>query len=129
MQKDFATALRALRELLGRGHVVTLVLTLDQAEPGIAAVMAPNRGTRRRGNVENRGELGVENVSSRSMTVLTRLCSRRCASPSAFHWSKRWQGVCRSSSRARQAMSRSPVQARWLFHQKIGGPWPTRSNP
>jgi len=64
VQKDFATALRALRELMLRGHAVTLVLTLDQAAPGAAAVRALIAELGVAANVENRGELGVESMQS-----------------------------------------------------------------
>jgi len=64
VQKDFATALRALRELKARGRAVTLVLTLDQAVPGAAAVgdLIAELGVTE--NVENRGEIGVDSVQS-----------------------------------------------------------------
>jgi len=57
VQKDFATALRAHRELVDRGRAATLVLTLDRTAPGVAAIdrMIDELaiGTR----VENHGEL------------------------------------------------------------------------
>ena len=64
VQKDFATALRALRELIARGRAVTLVLTLDQGVRGAAAVRPLIAQLGVAGNVENRGELGVEAVQS-----------------------------------------------------------------
>ncbi len=64
VQKDFATALRALRELIVRGRAATLLLTLDQAVPGAAAVRHLIAELGVAGSVENRGELGVESMQS-----------------------------------------------------------------
>src|SRR5208283_1087362 len=64
VQKDFATVLRALRELMARGRAVTLVLTLDPSAPGVAAVRHLIAELGVAGSVENRGELGVENMQS-----------------------------------------------------------------
>lgn len=64
VQKDFATALHALRELLARGRDATLVLTLDPAQAGAATVqrLAADLGVAQ--NVENHGELGVAGVQA-----------------------------------------------------------------
>ena len=64
VQKDFATALRALRELLARGRDATLVLTLDPAQPGGADVLrlAAELGVAK--NVENHGELGIAEMQA-----------------------------------------------------------------
>ena len=97
VQKDFATALRALRELIARGRAVTLVLTLDQAVPGAAAVRHLIAELGVAGSVENRGNSALR-ACSRSMMVSTCSYSRRYASPSAFLWSKRWRGACQSWS-------------------------------
>src|SRR5208283_1054980 len=64
VQKDFATALRALRELMARGHAVTLVMTLDQVVPGAAAVRRLVLELGVAENVENPGEIGVENMQA-----------------------------------------------------------------
>ena len=64
VQKDFATALRAVRELIVRGRNVTLVLTLDQTATGTAAVSRLVGELGIDTHVENRGELGVEVVQS-----------------------------------------------------------------
>jgi glycosyltransferase involved in cell wall biosynthesis len=64
VQKDFETALRALRELRARGRTVTLVLTLDEAVPGVAVVRNLIAELGVAGSVENRGELGIESMQS-----------------------------------------------------------------
>lgn len=64
VQKDFAAALQALRELRSRGRDATLVLTLDQAQPGAAMVqgLAAEFGVAK--YVENHGELGIAGIQA-----------------------------------------------------------------
>lgn len=64
VQKDFATTLRALRELRNRGRDVMLVLTLDQTVPGAAAVGRLIAELGVAGSVENHGELGAAEIQS-----------------------------------------------------------------
>lgn len=60
VQKDFATALRAHRQLADRGRDLTLVLTLDRAAPGVAAIdrLVDELGIG--AQVENHGELDAD---------------------------------------------------------------------
>lgn len=64
VQKDFATALLALREWLARGRDATLVLTLAPSHPGGAGELrfAAELGVAK--NVENHGELGIAEMQA-----------------------------------------------------------------
>ncbi len=64
VQKDFATALRAIRSLAQRGRDVTLVLTLDPRVPGVAEVLRDADALGIGARVDNRGELGRDAVAA-----------------------------------------------------------------
>ena len=64
VQKDFATALRALRALRDRGHDATMVLTLDPAQPATASVERQAAEIGVAAHVENAGAVAAADMQA-----------------------------------------------------------------